>query len=108
MYRICIYKIDSENYLLQSNCKDRILFSKLRYENSKLLLIYKHIYIYDSNVSTLCNLNIGGDEYYYVLICPFFRHRRTRYLKHYFYTRPSLYIYFENLTVRQVEKLYQT
>ena len=50
--------------------------------------IYSHVYISDSDICTLCNLN---DEYHYVLICPFFKHSRTMYLKPYFYTRPRLY-----------------
>ena len=81
---------DFENYLLHSNYRDRISLSKLRCANSKLP-IYKHIYSHDSDVCTLCNLNVCGDEYHYVLICPFFKHSRTMYLKPYFYTRPNLY-----------------
>ena len=50
-----------------------------------------YIYIDDSRVCNLCNLNVCGDEYNYVLICPFFKHSRTRYLKPYFYRRPILY-----------------
>ena len=57
MYRIFIKKIDFENYLLHSNYRDRISLSKLRYANSKLP-IYKHIYNRDSEVCTLCNLNV--------------------------------------------------
>ena len=44
-----------------------------------------------SDVCTLGNLNVCGDEYHCVLIFPFFKHSRTMYLKPYFYTRPSLY-----------------
>ena len=84
--------VDFENYLLHSNCRDIISLSKLRCANSKLP-IYKHIHINDSDVCTLCNLNVCGDEYHYVLICPFFKHSRIRYLKPYFYTRPRLYIF---------------
>ena len=90
MYILFFKQLDFENYLLHSNYRDRISLSKLRCANSKLP-IYKHIYIYDSDVCTLCNLNVCGDEYHYVLICPFFKHSRTMYLKSYFYTRPSLY-----------------
>ena len=48
--------------------------SKLRCTNSKLP-IYKHIYtcMYDSDTSTLCNLDTRSDEYHYVLICLFFK-----------------------------------
>ena len=83
-------QLDFENYVLHSNCRDRISLSKIRCANSNLP-IYKHINIYDSDVCTLCNLNVCVDEYHYVLICPFFKHNRTMYLKPYFYTKPSLY-----------------
>ena len=80
MYRIFKKQLDFENYLLHSNYRDRISLSKLRCANSKLP-IYKHIYSNDSDVCTLCNLNVCGDEYHYVLICPFIKHSRTMYLK---------------------------
>ena len=66
MYRIFKKQLDFENYLLHSNYRDRISLSKLRCANSKLP-IYKHIYSHDSDVCTLCNLNVCGDEYHYVL-----------------------------------------
>ena len=73
MSRLFIYikKLDFEYYLLHSISKDRISFSVLSFANSKLP-IYKHIYVYDSDVCTLCNLNVCGDEYHYILICPLF------------------------------------
>ena len=46
---------------IQLHCRDRISLSKLRCANSKLT-IYKHIYIHDSDVCTVCNLNVCGDE----------------------------------------------
>ena len=110
MYRLFKKQLDFENYLLYSNCRDRISLSKIRCANSKLP-IYKHIYMYDSDVCTLCNLNVCGDEYHYVLICPFFKHSRTMYLKPYFYTRPSLYKFGElfsssnNKTISNLSKL---
>ena len=42
-------QLDFENDLLLSNCKDRISLLKIKCANSKLP-IYKHIYIYDSDV----------------------------------------------------------
>ena len=95
MYRIFF------NYLISITIcyiqiTDIISLSKLR--------CAKHIYIHDSDVCTLCNLDVCGNEYHYVLICPLFKHSRTMYLKPYFYTRASLYT-FEKLSVRQVGKL---
>ena len=80
MYRIFILKLKFENNLLPLNYREIISLSKLRCANSKLPL-YKHIYLYDFDIYALCNLNVCGDEYHYRLICPFFKHSRTMYLK---------------------------
>ena len=45
--------------------------------------------MYDSDVCTLCNLNVRGDEYHYILICPTFTHERELYLEYNIYHRPS-------------------
>ena len=45
---------------------------------------------------TLCNLDALGDEYHYVLICPYFKQIREQYLKAYYYIRPS-YVKLEQL-----------
>ena len=52
--------------------------------------------MYDTDKCTLCDLNARGDEYHYILICPFFKQNREMYLKCYYYNRPSL-IKFEQL-----------
>ena len=46
--------------------------------------------MYDTNLCTLCDLCITGDEYHYIMICPFFTQSRERYLKPYFHTRPDM------------------
>ena len=46
--------------------------------------------MYKTELCTLCDLNVNGDEYHYIMICPYFRHSRKLYLKHYFYTRPNM------------------
>ena len=61
-----------EKYLLNPNYKDRINLTKLRWSNSKIP-IYSTIYMYDTQKCTLCNMDALGDEYHYVLICPFFK-----------------------------------
>ena len=48
-----------------------------------------YIYIYDTELCTLCDLNINGDEYHYIMICPYFK-QRNGYFKHYFYTEANL------------------
>ena len=46
--------------------------------------------MYDTELCTLCDLNVIGDEYLYIMICPYFRQCMELYLKHYFYTRPNM------------------
>ena len=97
LYRLFKKHLNFEKYIIYTCYRDRISLSKLRCTNSKLP-IYKHIYtcMYDSDTCTLCNLDIRGDEYHYVLICPFFKESRKFYIKPYFYTRPNL-LKFEKL-----------
>ena len=92
MNRLFKKLLNFKNYgpLLHSDYRENNSLSKLRCANGKLP-IFKHIYIHDSDVCTICNLNVCGGEYNDVLIWPFFKHSRTMYLKPYFYTRPSLY-----------------
>ena len=62
-------------HLLNSNFIDRISLTRLRCSNSKLP-IYNTIYLYATQKCTLCNLDALGDEYHYVLICPYFKQIR--------------------------------
>ena len=47
---------------------------------------------------TLCNKNDIGDEFHYLLVCPYFATERTRLLKTYFFQRPNI-LKFKNLLV---------
>ena len=58
--------------------------------------MYSQIYMYDTEACTLCNLKVTGDEYHYILICPYFRLNRELYIKPYYYRRPSM-MQFEQL-----------
>ena len=87
-YKLFKTQLHFEKHLLNSYCKDRINLTKLRCSNSKLP-IYSTIYLHDTQTCTLCNMDALGDEYHYVLICPFFKQIREQYLKAYYYIRPS-------------------
>ena len=89
MYRTYKKNLSFEKYLLLSNNRDRINLTKFRCSNSRIP-VYNQIYLYDSELCTLCNLNICGDEYHYLLICPFFAQGREQYVKRYYYHQPSL------------------
>ena len=87
-YKLFKIQLHFEQHLLNSNCKNIINLTKLRCSNSKLS-IYNVIYLYDIQKCTLSNLDALGDEYHYVLICPFFKQIREQYLKAYYYIRSS-------------------
>ena len=87
-YTLFKTELHFEKYILNSNCKDKINLTKLRCSNSKLP-IYNTIYLYDTQKCTSCNLDALGDEYHYVLICPYLKQIREQYLKAYYYIRPS-------------------
>ena len=65
-YKLFKKQLHFEKHLLNSNFKDRISLTRLRCSNSKLP-IYNTIYLYDAQKCTLCNLDVLGDEYHYVL-----------------------------------------
>ena len=94
-YKLFKIQLHFEKHLLNSNCIDIINLTKLRCSNSKLP-IHNTIYLYDTQKCTLCNLDTLGDEYHYVLICPFFKQIREQYLRAYYYIRPS-YVKLEQL-----------
>ena len=94
-YKLFKKQLHFEKHLLNSNFKDRISLTRRGCSNSKLP-IYNTIYLYDTQKCTLCNLDALGDEYHYVLICPYFKQIREQYLKAYYYIRPS-YVKLEQL-----------
>ena len=89
LYRLYKKHLDFERYLTISHYRDRVSLTKFRCANSKLP-VYDQIYMYAIDKCTLCDLNVRGDEYHYILICPFFNQSRETYLKCYYYNRPSL------------------
>jgi len=89
MYRIFKKQLCFEKYLLNVNYRERIALTKFRCCNSKLP-VYNQIYMYDTDLCTLCNMKVRGDEFHYLFVCPFFEKERKLYLKPYFIVRPDL------------------
>ena len=69
-YKMFKKQLQLEKYLLNSNYGKRIAMCKLRCQNIKLP-VYNLIFMFDTDICGLCNLCLPGDEYHYVLICPF-------------------------------------
>ena len=57
---------------------------------------------------TLCTLNDVGDEMHYLLICPFFKFPRIKYLPSNFYTRPNVLKFSDILNVKSPDILRNT
>ncbi len=53
----------------------------------------------------LCNNNDLGDEFHYLLVCPYFLQSRKKYLKKYYYLRPNVIKYKEFLSTKSEIKL---
>ena len=58
--------------MLSYNYREQISLTKYRCANSKIL-VYNQIYMYETELCTLCDLNVNGDEYYYIMICQYFK-----------------------------------
>lgn len=53
----------------------------------------------------LCQLNDTGDEFHYLLICPFFQNERKVYIKQYYYRSPNIIKFRELLQIKSEVKL---
>ena len=69
-----IKKLDFENYLLSSNSRKEISLRKQRFEIYNTILVYSQQCMYDTELCTLCNLKVTGNENHYILIYQYFRH----------------------------------
>ena len=56
-------------------------------------------------VCTLCDLGDVGDEFHYLLKCPFFQNQRKMYLDKYYYKRPNMIKFKELLQLQNTSKL---
>ena len=54
-----------------SNNSNIILLTKLRCSNSKFP-VHNQVDLYDTDMYTLCDLHLVGDECHYLLICRYF------------------------------------
>ena len=64
-------QLEFEKFLQNPNYGERIAMWKQRCANIKLP-VYNRLFMCDTDICGLCNLCLPGDEYHYVLICPFF------------------------------------
>jgi hypothetical protein len=60
---------------------------------------------YEARKCNLCMLNEVGDEFHYMLVCPFFCLQRKRYIPTYFFSRPNVLKFKELLSTENFDLL---
>ena len=82
----------AEPYLLfNDNFKLKKLISKIRCASLEIEVNEGryHNTAYDQRFCQVCNLNVVGDEFHFLLICPFLSEIRNRFIPKYFIEPPS-------------------
>ena len=108
-YHIFKENIELESYLKLIPKQLYIPLKKFRTSNHKLLIEvdrWKNT-LYAERKCSLCNKNDIGDEFHYLLTCPFFQVDRCYLLKSFFYRRPNI-LKFKALLTSTNKKFSQT
>ena len=89
-YRILKTDVKFEKYLTKLDDYDRMTLCKFRCGNHNLPISdRRYLPFQNPKLCNLCQLQEQGDEYHYILKCPFFMETRRMYVKRYYYTRPN-------------------
>jgi hypothetical protein len=90
-YRILKNELTLEQYLVSVDRKSSIAVCKFRAGNSKIPIVtgrYSGVERKDRKCN-LCQLNEIGDEYHYIMTCPFFLQERKRCIEKKYWDRPN-------------------
>ena len=95
-YRSLKTDFKQERYLTLPNKSDRINLSKFRCRNIKIPVVtggYTNrnnpATPYENRLCEICNMNVIGDEYHYILECPIFQEHRNNYLNDFYVRNPN-------------------
>lgn len=91
-YRIFKSDIQIEQYFLKLPMNSYLNLAKIRTGNHRFPCEcgrWQEIDLSERKCP-LCNLQEIGDEYQYLLICPFCNEDRTKYIQRYFRTNPNI------------------
>ena len=100
MYREIKTVYKCENYMDCNIRHDlRIYHTKFRLSSHKFLVErarwHKEQIPYHERTCSLCNIHDVQDEYHIALICKYFKDVREKYVKQYYYNRPSMMKFIE-------------
>ena len=89
-YRLFKTEHNFEKYILELDVQNIIPLCRFRSGCHRLPVATERYNSQENHHScTLCNSNDIGDEYHYVLICPVIKEAREKFIKPYYYQRPS-------------------
>ena len=106
-YRIFKENLTFEKYLCTLKTLAKIHLCKFRCGIHKLPISNKR---FDENAAIKCKLcekGDFGDEYHYVLVCPFCNTARKRHLQKYYYNNPSTLTFSKLFQLTDITKLVQ-
>ena len=109
LYRSFKPELKLEKYQTLLDNRDRINMFKFRCRNLKIPVVVRgiaeSIIPYEERVCTKCTMNVVGDEYHYILQCPFFQYNREQYLDNYYYINPNMEKFCNLLQTKNVNAL---
>ena len=108
LYQHLLYEFRLQKYLrlpmetryIKEICKIRICAHKLNVESGRYRNIER-----SERICTLCNVNVIEDEYHFIIECPQYKDLRCKYIKMYYYKRPSVYRFIQLLTTGNNKEL---
>ena len=92
-YRIIKTKLQLEKYLIDLSPNVAKPLCKFRTSNHKLPIEKGRYYNIErkDRLCLKCNLDVVGDEFHYLFVCPFFKDDRKKFIKPYYVNRPNVY-----------------
>ena len=101
-YKIFKSTLTFEDYIVSLPIKLRVPFTRFRCRNHKLP-IERQAYlgvVRDDRKCRVCNSGDIGDEFHYLLVCTHFNETRKKYIKKYYWDKPSTEKMFQLLNIK--------
>ena len=95
-YRLIKPHFKQEKYLTLPNHSDRINLCKFRCRNMKIPVVTggytsrnNPATPYENRLCEICDMNVVGNEFHYILECPAFQEHRNNYLNEFYIRNPN-------------------
>lgn len=108
-YRIFKTEFALEKYITECQPNVYIPFARIRTTNNRLPIEkgrWENI-VRSNRYCTLCNLNLLGDEYHYILECTYFTEKRKLYLPKYYLKHVNVFKFQKLMSTKNTKQLVQ-